>query len=283
MRATAKGIEINREELWALLAFTGDSEQYSAIHFRVNGRSKLEAAATDGKKSVECIAKAEQAEPIEIAIDAGYLEKCRAALASGEALIIELGPKGVKNIAIVDLESGKKIMPTIGWNRDAATTQVTMGTIVGGLKLPSDKNHTGTWAAFDPAAWKALDRIKVATDGCPVTQWPPVNPSSPLYFEARSDEGHWKASVLPEKVLGPGEERDEPEDEDEGAPGRNDRQTRLDLADRAKAPKAEAESGIVDDNTGEDADETEPELGTEKRKRKVKASQMRPKKGSKKS
>jgi hypothetical protein len=266
MKATQKGIEINREELWALLEFTGDSEEHSAVHFRVNGSAKLEVAATNGKRSVECIAKADKAEPIEIAIDSDYLEKCRVALDKGQSLLIEVGAKGVKNVAVIDTKSGDKIIPVLSWHRDAASTQLTLTSIAKELKLPKDANWMGSWVAFDPVALNPLDRIKVATNGCPITLWPPKDPGSALQFEARSESGHWKASILPERVIAPGDER-EKEDEDD-APGRNDRQARLDLADRAKSkPKAE---------NGEDAD-APPKLATEKpkRERRVKPSQMK--------
>lgn len=290
MKATAKGIEINREELWALLSFTSEKEEFSAVHFRVNGRAKLEAAATDGKRSVECIAKAEKAEPGEWAIDAAFLEKCRSALGKDESLIIELTKSGLKDARVVNMESGDTICP-IGWNREAASTQMSMSGIVAGLKLPDDKNHVGSWVAIDPEVLRGLTRVKVATDGCPITLWPPKDPNSTLFFEATGEAGHWKGAIVPETVLGPGEEADEPADEDDDAPGRNDRQTRLDLADRAKAPKAKAEEepddeddGVIDDEEAEQlkaqqAETDEPELATAKphKQRKVKPSQMRPK------
>jgi hypothetical protein len=195
--------------------------------------------------------------------------------------VLELTDKGIGAALIVDSESGDTIS-TINWNREAANTQITMREIVGGLKVPNDKNHTGSWCAIDPEVLRGLTRVRVATDGMPVTIYPPSDPTAPLYFEARSETGHWKGSVVPEAVLGPGDGREEEPDEDEGAPGRNDRQTRLDLADRAKAEaKTDAGDGTEDDDSGEDgeAEAVEPA----KRHRKVKASQMRPKKGSKKS
>lgn len=274
-------INISREELWALNSFCGDKEAFSAVHFRINGRAQLEAASSDGKCSIQCVAKAAGCEAGEWAIDCAYLEQCKMSLAKGQSLAIELSASGVEDALIIDTESGDTIS-TVTWHREAASTQLSFGEVVKGLKIPSDKNHQGSWAAIDPAIFARLQRVKVATDDCPVTIYPPKDPGALVYFEARSEHGHWKGAIVPEKVLGPGEEADEPEDEDEGAPGRNDRQTRLDLADRAKAEaKTDAGDGTEDDDSGEDgeAEAVEPA----KRHRKVKASQMRPKKGSKKS
>jgi hypothetical protein len=285
-KGTKRRAHFNREELWALLSFTGDGDQYGVVHLRINGRSALEAAATDGKRAVECVGKAKDCAAGEWAIDAAYLEQCRSALTKGEALVLELTDKGIGAALIVDSESGDTIS-TINWNREAANTQITMREIVGGLKVPNDKNHTGSWCAIDPEVLRGLTRVRVATDGMPVTIYPPSDPTAPLYFEARSETGHWKGSVVPEAVLGPGDGREEEPDEDEGAPGRNDRQTRLDLADRAKSkPKAEGDDGIVPDDydpeAGEGSNDTpEPELETAKprKTKRVKPSQMKPKKG----
>lgn len=243
MLATKKGIEINREELWALLSFTGDSEQYSVVHARVNGSGKLEMAATDGKRSVECVAKSDGAEPFEVAIDAAFLKKCKDAIDGkhGESLLIRLKDAGLKDALVVDKESGKTVAP-IGWNRDAATTQVTMTEVVRSLRVPNDADHTGSWCAIDPDVLSGLTRVRVATDGCPVTLYPPKEPTLPMHFECRSDGGHWKGAITPEKVIAPGGEADEPEDEDETAPGRPDRQTKLDLEDR----RAKKDTGVGD-------------------------------------
>ncbi len=255
MLATKKGIEINREELWALLSFTGDSEQHSCVHFRVNGSAKLEAAATDGKRSVECVAKADNAVPGEWAIDAEFLELCRHACDAPEkSILIRLSSAGVRDAHVVD-ESGEMIAP-LGWHRAAASSQVTMTEVVGGLRVP-----------IDPAdVLRGLSRVRVASDDCPITIYPPAEPSTPLFFECRSDRGHWKGAFVPEKVVGPGEEADEPEQADEGAPGRKDRQTRLDLADRAKAAPKDDSDPVIDD---EEADRLKAEqqgkpLATEK-------------------
>lgn len=246
MLATKKGIEINREELWALLSFTGDTEQHSCVHFRVNGSAKLEAAATDGKRSVECVAKADNAVPGEWAIDAEFLELCRHACDAPEkSILIRLSSAGVRDAHVVD-ESGEMIAP-LGWHRAAASSQVTMTEVVGGLRVPNDAGYRGSWCAIDPAdVLRGLSRVRVASDDCPITIYPPAEPSTPLFFECRSDRGHWKGAFVPEKVVGPGEEADEPEQADEGAPGRNDRQTKLDLADRAKAKGDE--DVVVDDD-----------------------------------
>ena len=245
MLATKKGIEINREELWALLAFTGDGEQHSCVHFRVNGSAKLEAAATDGKRSVECVGKSEKAPVGEWSVDAEFLELCRNACDEPEkSILIMLTEDGVKGAHVVGPD-GKMIAP-LGWHRAASTSQVTMTDVITGLQVPSNANHTGFWCAIDPAGvLKGLSRVRVAADDCPITIYPPSDPTSPLHFECRSDRGHWKGAIVPEKVIGPGSEADEPPQPGEGAPGRPDRQTRLDLAERTNAAPTEEQGEVV--------------------------------------
>jgi hypothetical protein len=246
MLATKKGIEINREELWALLAFTGDGEQHSCVHFRVNGSAKLEAAATDGKRSVECVAPSENAVPGEWAIDAEFLELCRNACDAPEkSILIRLSSAGVRDAHVVS-KDGEVIAP-IGWHRAASTSQVTMTDVITGLRVPADGKHTGSWCAIDPAAaLRGLSRVRVAADDCPITIYPPSEPTAPLHFECRSDRGHWKGAIVPERVLGPGSEADEPPAPDEGAPGRRNRTAQLDLEDAAKAKRAKEQAGSDD-------------------------------------
>jgi len=295
MRATSKGqinrIELSREELWALLSFAGDSEHYSVVHFRVNGRAKLEAAATDGKRSVEAIGKAEGAAAGEWAIDSDFLEKCRASVDKDESLVLELTEKGVRDALVVDTVSGDTIC-RLGWKREVANTQMSLGEIVTGLKIPTDKRHTGSWCAIDPEVLRGLTRIRVATDGCPVTLYPPSDPTGPLFFEARCDAAHYRGAIMPERVLGPGDEADEPEeDAPPGAPAPQQQSlfgakpAKGAKAGKGKAASAEAEpdededDGIVDDDYEPDGD-TEPPLATEKpRKGAKKAAKKASKRG----
>lgn len=271
MQATKKGIEINREELWALLSFCGEGEHHACVHFRVNASGKLEAASTTGRRYVEAIGKADGAATGQWPIDSDFLEKCRRALeSSDERLLIELTSAGLKGAKIVDSTSGKMKCP-IGWNREAATTQLTLPDIVALLDVPQDANHTGTWTAFDPEVLAPLNRVKVATDGCPITWYPPKMPEAPMHFEAVAKDGtSWRGAIVPEKVIGPGREADEPPKPDEGAPGRKDRQVTLDLAAKAKEPKPEkpADDGIVDDDYVPDG-ATEPPLATRKKNKKT--------------
>jgi len=284
MLASKKGIEINREQLWALLSFCGEGEHHACVHFRINGSGKLEAAATSGKRSVEAIAKAEGGATGEWAIDSAFLEKCRLSMVGdGETLLIRLTPKGLTDAWIVEAKTGKMIAP-IGWNREAATTQVTMTDIVSGLRVPDDKNHTGSWCAFDPEHLRGLTRVRVATEGCPITFYPPTEPTAPMHFEAVGKDGtRWRGAILPEKVLGPGQEADEPPEADEGAPGRSDRQVKLDLKARAAKPReddAGGDDGIIEDEDAErmkaEQAASAPTLSTQKKKPQRKAAKAKP-------
>lgn len=273
MRATAKGqltrAEFTRVELWALLSFAGTSEHYSVLHLRVNGQAKLQAAATDGRRSVEAVGNADKAVAGEWAIDAVFLETCRKAIGKDQALVLELQKSGVKDALVVDATGGDTIC-RLGWTREIADTQMSLGEIVTGLQIPTSKRHTGSWCAIDPCVLKPLERIRVATDKCPITLYPPTDPLAPLFFEARSDAAHWRGAILTERVLGPGDEADEPEEDPKpGAPLPPQRS--LFGPDKpAPAPKREAAAdadGIVEDDYGKG----EPDLPTAKKSASEKA------------
>lgn len=294
MRADEKGIHLSKAEAHMLLAFTGEGAMHSVVHFRIGGGGKLNAGASDGKRSIYGSAKAERGAPKgKYSVDREFLELARASLKEPEhALRLELvGPNdGLPRAHIVDAETGDGISYS-EWHRKAdEDKQLTLDEIHEGIVIPDDRAYRGSWCAIDPAALGPLRRLSLAVEKQPVTVFPPETEAQPLRFEVRHAAGHWTGSILTERVLGPGEERDEPEDEDEGAPGRNDRQTRLDLADRAKASaKTDSGDGIVEDDydpeaaAGDaDAGETpEPELETAKprKTKRVKPSQMKPKKG----
>jgi hypothetical protein len=111
--------------------------------------------------------------------------------------------------------------------------------------------------------------VRVAADDCPITIYPPSEPTAPLHFECRSERGHWKGAVVTERVLGPGEENDEPPDEDEGAPGRKNKNWQLDLADKFRAnreaeeAKAAAGEGATEDGDAVISDEEAARLKAE--------------------
>jgi hypothetical protein len=278
MRADEKGIHLSKAEVWTLLAFTGEGAMHSVVHFRVGGGGKLAAGASDGKRSVHAQAKAEKgAAKGKWSLDREFLEIARSSLKEPEhALCIQpVGPnKDLPRAYIVDAETGDEITHS-EWHRPAhEEKQLTLDQISEGIVLPDDRGYRGSWCAIDPFALGPLRRMSIAVEKQPITIFPPETEAQPLRFEVRSESAHWTGSILTERVLGPGEERDEPE-ANEGAPGTeaNARQTRMDLADRTKAS---SDDGIVDDDyAGEDGD-APPKLATEKPKRQlVKPSQMK--------
>lgn len=214
MQATSKKgtnrIEISREELWALLSFTGDTEHYSVVHFRVNGSGKLEAGASDGKRSVEAIGQAKGESAGEWAIDAAFLEKCRASTEKGQSIVLHLQKGNGSHAEVVDTESGDTICK-LDWNREVASTQMSLTDISSELDVPTDKRHRGSWCAINPEVLKGLNRIRVACNDNPITIYPPSHELAPMHFEARCDQGHWKGAITPEKVVGPGDEAEAPE------------------------------------------------------------------------
>jgi hypothetical protein len=268
MRADEKGIHLSKAEVWTLLAFTGDGAMHSVVHFRVGGAGKFAAGASDGTRSVYAQGKADKgATKGKWSLDREFLELARSSLKEPEhALRIEpVGPnKSLPRAYIVDAETGEPISHS-EWHRPAQEEkQLTLEKIAEGIPIPDDKGYRGSWAAIDPFALGPLRRLSIAVDKQPITIYPPETEQQPIRFEVRSETGHWTGSIVTERVLGPGEERDEPEAEDDDAPGRDDRQTRMDLADRAKSG---TDDGIVDDDyAGGDGDAT-PKLATEKKRK----------------
>lgn len=54
MKATETGIEMNKAELTALLAFTGNEEPFDCVYFAISaGDGKLNASATNGHRACE--------------------------------------------------------------------------------------------------------------------------------------------------------------------------------------------------------------------------------------
>jgi hypothetical protein len=271
VEATKHGIFLNKPEIAALLVFTGDGDAYSVVHFQVGGSGKLKVGATDGRKSVECTAKATDAVQGEWAVDREFLDKRRRAMdGATELMRLEIGAGGsVLRIALVSKENGDEKEGS-KWSRDAASTQISLSKIEKDLKAPRSRDHQGSWCAFDPdEVSRCLRRLKIATDNCPITEWPPKAPDQLKHYECSGNGGRWVAAFKPVDVVAPGDRSDEPEDEDEGAPGRNDRQAKLDLADRAKAKAKGDDGGIVDDDYKPEG--APPKLATEK-KRKAKKS-----------
>lgn len=266
MRSEGHSIFLSKNEAWTLLAFAGDSANYSKIHFRIGGGGKLDVGSSDGKRSVHCRGKAEKASVKgKWALPCDLLERARSSIQEAtESLRIEMtGPNGKPVIYLINTETGDEITH-IEWPTGAEEdTQLSLDEIIDAIQVPTDRNYRGSWGAFDPDAFKPLQRLKVTVDGQPVTCYPPATESQPFVFEVQHETGTWTASICTEKVIGPGGEREARPEEDEGAPGddANARQARMDLTDRANGK-----------GDGDDAP-----LATEKprRERKVKPSEMK--------
>jgi hypothetical protein len=299
MHAEENSVIMSKAEAWTYVAFAGEGAHQSKVHLRI-GRT-LKAAATKGKASVVGEGKAARdAVKGKWSLDVDFVEQARASVVeSTESIRFELAcpeskPPGLPRAHRIRTETGESLS-FIEWPRAAEEDkQLTIDDIDADIPVPDDRNYKGSWGAFDPEAFGPLKRLKVAVDGQPVTLYPPPTEGQPFVFEVRHEHCHWKAAISTEKVLAPGDKRDEPPPADEGAPGRADRQVKLDLEARAKAKAKEAEDvddaddGIIDDEEAAQlkaqqeaasGDPPEPELETSKRKRKVKASQMKPKKG----
>jgi 5-methylcytosine-specific restriction enzyme A len=256
-------ITVNREEIWALLSGAGESDQDAVVFFRINGRAKLEAVASNGKVCIEAIGDAKGAHPGEWQIDSAFLEKCRLLIkGKDEVAVLEVTTDGeIDHASIVHKESGDELIPSVNWHRRCASSQVKLSSLITGLKLPDDKHYVGSWFAVDPRVFAILERVRVASEDCPVTVFgpPPGSPHAPVLFAATGDKVSWKGSIVPEKVLAPGGERDEPEPDPALGKGRSaDRQLDLEQHAKDKAAKQRAAArGETDDDMVIDDEEAD--------------------------
>ena len=216
MRATKSGIECNKAELNALLAFTGDDMKFATVRFRVNGSAKLVAAATDGKRAVEVTASSDGAEKGEWTFDRTFIESVRRVLDDGETIaVLEVHQRGANKAVIKGIESGDK-RTEIKCPADSVSTQISMDDIHN--VLGGAVSEKGSWFALNAFYLSDVQAVAKAAGKCPVSIFPPKDPRAPILFEARCADGSWRGVVMPVPVVGPGDEADT-EDEEEPPPG----------------------------------------------------------------
>lgn len=213
MKATEQGIELNRAELTALLAFTGENIPYSCVHFAVAaGSKKLAASATNGHRACDVVSQIEDdaATVGEWAVDREFLETCKRALAKGQICKLQVTPTGLKSAVIVEVESGQQ-RGTIGWPHDAASTQMSIEKIRSVTRI--DRRLSGSWFAVNAAYLRDMALMSAACGGQPVTVYPPADSISLIFFEASGYEAQWSGFVMPVRVDAPGEREAEGSDE----------------------------------------------------------------------
>ena len=291
MRATKQGILTGKDELAALLKFTNPKDQrFAVVHFRVAG-VKLVATATDGKRYVECEADVEDgAELGEWSVQVDALEDLRRLCEEGSiAAILRVKRGGLTEAALVVAENNK-VLKVHKWTSNKASTQLSIDKVREAGAWSS--RLTGSWFAINAFYLADLQAVSKAADKCPPTLYPPDVSDGRVCFEASATGGRWRGCIMPVKVQGPGDEAvDKSEQQDDDRPGQPPKSDGplLDRVrrDEVEEPSADGEGGeeppAADAPT--EAAKAQPELATAKprRQRKVKASQMRPKKGSKKS
>jgi len=221
MRADRSGIECNKEELTALLAFAGDDTNFGVVRFRVNAIGKLIVTASDGKRAVEHVATSDGHEQGEWAFDRTFIEALRRQTDKGETLAV----------IIADTKKAKAIFRGVDSTAERAeikcpatsfSTQVSIDavheTVMGTGK--ESARLDGTWFAFNPAFITDLAKVTTAANGCPLSFIPPADPTEMVRFRASSDRGLWRGCFKPTIVMAPGEEAetDEPDPEAPGTP-----------------------------------------------------------------
>lgn len=250
MKATKQGIEINKTELGTLLYFAGKADS-AAVKFRIDAKGKLFASATDGKRGVECESAANDAVKGEWLVPSPYLEMVRRGLNMNRTeALLPVNAKGL-NHAVVRNAISRAEQQEVVDKTSGTSTQVSMESL---HRLVKDAPLSGTWFAIVPKQInRALDMVSKATNDCPVTVYPPSEPTGHVLFEATGDGGTWRGKLQPAAVLEPGaraaaaadgDDEDEDEDDDNDEP----------LFNRGGAGKPEAaaaddnDDGIVDND-----------------------------------
>lgn len=217
MRADKSGIECNKEELTALLAFAGDDTNFGVIRFRVNAIRKLVVTATDGKRAVEHTANAQDAEPGEWAFDRTFIEALRRQTDKGETVaVIQADNKKAKAI-FRGVESTAERLE-LKCPATQFSTQVSIDAVHDTVASKDSERLEGSWFAFNPAFIADLDKVSKAADGCPMSIIPPVDSGAMVHFRASSERGLWRGCFKPTPVMVPGEEA-ETDEPDPDAPG----------------------------------------------------------------
>lgn len=243
MKASKQGIEVSKAELSALLFFAGKADS-AVVKFRVDAKGKLVVGATDGKRAAECEATAGDHERGEWTVPGDYLELLRRGANKGRTdVLLKVDAKGLRHALLVGAASRDPAQEVVD-KKNGTSTQVSMESL---HKLVKGVQLSGSWFAIVPKhVNKALDVICKAADGCPVTLYPPQEPTEHVLFEASSEAGRWRGKLQPAVVEAPGGEADEPEEEpDEPLFGRGKNARAADESD----DEAEGDdSGIVDDD-----------------------------------
>lgn len=242
MKASKQGIEVSKAELSALLFFAGKADS-SVVKFRVDAKGKLVVGATDGKRAAECEASAGDHERGEWIVPGDYLELLRRGANKGRTdVLLKVDGKGLRHALLVGAASRDNQQEVID-KKNGTSTQVSMESL---HKLVKGVQLSGSWFAIVPKhVNKALDVVSKAADGCPVTLYPPQEPTEHVLFEASSEAGRWRGKLQPAVVEAPGGEADEPEEEsDEPLFGKGKNAAHAGDDDEAEYDG----SGIVDDS-----------------------------------
>lgn len=253
MQASKNGIEISKAELGLLLHFAGGPTKDGVVKFRIAGSGRLTACSGDGKKSVEVIAKAGDAEDGEWAVPATFLETLRRGINKGKTeAILEVNGKGLKHARLRGAASKDKQIG-IEDESNGTSTQLSIDKVHKELESGS-KQLSGSWFAFLPKNFaRPLDVMSKAADGCPITAYPPKEATDHVYFEASCEGGRFRCMLPTAAVVAPGDEADE--DDDEPAPGKPAKQaalpgTELATQKRPKRAKAAPPQGASEEDGG---------------------------------
>ncbi len=280
MQASKNGIEISKAELGLLLHFAGGPTKDGVVKFRIAGSGRLTACSGDGKKSVEVIAKAGDAEDGEWAVPATFLETLRRGINKGKTeAVLEVNGKGLKHARLRGAASKDKQI-AIEDESNGTSTQLSIDKVHKDLEA-SSKQLSGSWFAFIPKNFaRPLEAMFKAADECPITAYPPKESTDHVCFEASCEGGRFRCKLPTAAVVAPGDEAHDEEDNDEPAPGKPAKQQALPGTEPPKKPKRGSKTPPQQTDAAEDSgvvgDDYQPDGVVEGTKKK--ASKKAPKK-----
>lgn len=210
MSANKQGIQLEKRQIKALLAFAGSAERnLDVVHFRVPAAgANLIVNVTDGHRALEVIFTTDDPHCVvgEWSVSVDFLSACYRALKAGQVLLLRVKKNGLRIGSLLDAETLEE-KNTLTCPTEAASTQVTMKTISDIMRVAQDaRQHRGSWYAVQG---RYLADIKIVAQACgdktaAVTIYPPQAPDQAIGFEAKTGGVTWTGLLMPVRVEAPG-------------------------------------------------------------------------------
>lgn len=171
MGANKQGIQLEKQQIRALLAFAGtdfERPQFNVVRFRVSEPgANLFANATDGHRAIQAVFEATDPHCVvgEWAVDREFLADACRSIKKGEVLLLRVKKNGLREAAYLNGETldEKRSMKV---PREAAATQMTFDTVFEVMKIAQDARRlTGSWYAVQGRFRKHGATVKITSGG----------------------------------------------------------------------------------------------------------------------